>query len=53
MNFDIIIIGLVAIIVINLIRYRPWLDVTREGDVVLWYNKKGKRVWKHLFKIFP
>ena len=52
MNFYILII-IIQVVVVLLVKYRPSLDITREGDVVLWYNKKGKRVWKHLFKIFP
>jgi hypothetical protein len=34
-----IMIGIaIAIIIFFLRRYRPWVDVTREGDVLLWYN---------------
>lgn len=47
------IIGMVVIAILAWIEYRysPRIDVTREGDVLLWYNiKKNYRHFKHLFK---
>lgn len=33
-------------------KYEPFVDVTCEGDVLLWYNSKdGSRKYKLLFKI--
>lgn len=45
-------IGIAGIIFIVLVRYRPWIDITREGDVLLWYNGKCKREYKQLFNIY-
>jgi len=48
-----IIVGVAGIIILGVfIRYRPWLDITKEGDVLLWYNGKCKREYKALFNIF-
>lgn len=34
-----IMIGVAIVIILFLVnRYRPWIDVTSEGDVLLWYN---------------
>ena len=46
----IIIVGILAII--TFLKYRPWIDITREGDVLLWYNVNCGRTYKFLFNIF-
>lgn len=45
-----IIVGILAII--SFFKYRPWIDITREGDVLLWYNVNCGRTYKFLFNIF-
>ena len=47
----IIIILIGSIILLKLGKYQPWIDITKEGDVMLWYNDDGKRTYKKLFNI--
>ena len=30
--------------------YRPFIDRTKNGSIVIWYNWKGKRTYKYLWK---
>jgi hypothetical protein len=46
----ILLLSLLLIVFIHF-KYRPYIDVTREQDVLLWYTKNGKREFKHLFKL--
>ena len=50
MEIVLIIVGTLGVL---FFKYRPSLDITKKGDVILWYYKKGKRLYKHLFNIFP
>lgn len=31
--------------------WSPRLDLTCEGEMLLWYNHKGHRIYKRLFKL--
>lgn len=42
---------LIAVGVIVLMIYSPSIDITSEGDVLLWYNDTGERKFKKLWKI--
>lgn len=46
------IILIVVIALTAFIKYQPWIDITREGDVIIWYNCKGGRTYKFLFNIY-
>lgn len=30
--------------------YKPSIDITKEGDILLWYNKNNNRQYKILWK---
>lgn len=39
MTFIAFLIAFIVLVIVGLIHYyRPWIDVTSEGDVLLWYN---------------
>lgn len=47
-------IGIILVLILAGIEYRYSLriDITKEGDVLLWFNtRKGCRHYKHLFKL--
>jgi hypothetical protein len=45
-------IVLIAALIIVLLyaHYRPFIDRTSDGDIVIWYNWKSKRIYKYLWK---
>lgn len=48
------IIGIIILLALVWIEYRysPRIDITKEGDVLLWYTMcSGYRHYKHLFKL--
>lgn len=48
-----LLIGILILIAVrlNFQSYRPYVDRTSKGDVVIWYNNSnGKRVFKYLYK---
>ena len=38
------------IIVASYTNYRPHIDRTSNGSVVIWFNWNGKRIFKYLWK---
>lgn len=32
------------------IAYKPFIDRTSNGSIVVWYNWKGNRIYKYLWK---
>lgn len=56
LGFAIVSILIITFGLINVVRvwvkYQPYIDITREGDVLLWHNKNGERVFRKLFNIF-
>lgn len=49
-----IIVPILLLIVLGIIiehHFEPRIDVTKDHDVVLWYNNSGKRVYTMLFKL--
>lgn len=45
-------IGLVLIILLFklLYKYSPFIDITSTKDILIWFNYKGKRIYKYLYK---
>ena len=39
------------LLVVNYNIYKPYIDRTSNGSVVIWYNWKGKRTFKYLYKV--
>lgn len=39
-----------VIAVLAYIEYRPYIDRTSNGSIIIWYNYKGKRIFKYLWK---
>lgn len=45
----ILLVLIVAYFLIAII-FQPYIDITSNKDVVIWYNWKGKRIFKYLWK---
>lgn len=45
-------IVLIAALIIVLLyaHYRPFIDRTSDGSIVIWYNNNDKRTFKYLWK---
>lgn len=41
---------IIILILIKLTQYRPYIDETSAGDIVIWFNWKNKRIYKYLYK---
>jgi hypothetical protein len=50
MNSVIFWLIIIFIIVVGYTDYRPYIDRTSNGSVVIWFNWNGKRVFKYLWK---
>ena len=40
---------LILLVVLYLV-FKPFIDRTSKGDIVIWYNWKGDRTYKYLWK---
>ena len=50
MEYVFLYIFLIAIIIATLTVFEPKLDKTKEGDILLYYNKNHKREYIFLYK---
>ena len=41
---------MILIIVTSYTQFRPYIDRTSNGSIVIWYNYEGKRIFKYLWK---
>ena len=47
---EFITVMLIVVILLAFIDFRPFIDRTSNGDIVIWYNNNGKRTYKYLWK---
>lgn len=48
----VIVIGIIWVGIVYWLIYRPSIDITRNGDVLIWYDENFSRSYKKLFNIF-
>lgn len=41
---------IIFFVFIGYINYRPYIDRTSNGSIIIWYNWKSKRIYKYLWK---
>ena len=51
MLFDIMLwLIIILLVFISYRDYRPYIDKTSNGSIIFWYNWKGERIYKYLWK---
>ena len=47
---EFIVVMLIVVILLAFIDFKPYIDRTSNGDIVIWYNYKGDRTYKYLWR---